>query len=159
MTVEELMSKASDEQIAKVQVCKTKEEILAAAQEENFALTGEEAEEILKVLYPPYGEISDDSLDMVAGGKGDEPECKHDGAATLLASTCRWTPAFLPPNGLPLRKQSRKRACVSNNRHNQIHPGCHCLKEKRPGHETTSRPSSQSSCLQNLSAHTTALSD
>lgn len=87
MTVEELMNRASDEQIAKVQACRTKEEILAAAKEENFALTGEEAEEILKVLYPPYGEISDDSLDMVAGGKGDdEPECKHDGAATLL----RW---------------------------------------------------------------------
>lgn len=86
MTVEELMSKASDEQIAKVQACKTKAEILAAAKEENFALTEEEAEEILKVLYPPYGEISDDSLDMVAGGKGDKPECKHDGAATLL----RW---------------------------------------------------------------------
>ena len=85
MTVEELMKKATNEQLEKIQKCQNKTEILEAAKEENFPLTEEEAEEILKVLYPPYGEISDDSLDLVAGGKGgSKKKCEHKGAVTLL---------------------------------------------------------------------------
>ncbi|MBO5199420.1 MAG: hypothetical protein J6B85_13050 [Lachnospiraceae bacterium] len=83
MTVEELMKKATNEQIEKIQACQNKAEILEAAKAENFPLTEEEAEEIMKVLYPPYGEISDDSLDLVAGGKG-KKECEHKSATTLL---------------------------------------------------------------------------
>jgi predicted ribosomally synthesized peptide with nif11-like leader len=65
----EMMKKATQEQIEKIKDCKTAEEIIVVAKSEGFEITSEQAEELLKMLFPPNGEISDEELDNIAGGQ------------------------------------------------------------------------------------------
>jgi predicted ribosomally synthesized peptide with nif11-like leader len=88
----EMIKKVTSEQIGKVKNCKTAEEILAVAKAESIEITTEQAEEILKMLFPPNGEISDEDLDHVAGGHHIVPEdatCPHcaNGTCTIHGAT------------------------------------------------------------------------
>lgn len=64
----EMMKKATPEQIEKIKDCKTAEEIIVAAKAEGFEITSEQVDKILKMIFPPNGEISDEELDNIAGG-------------------------------------------------------------------------------------------
>lgn len=63
------MEKVKLEQIEKFKSCKTTEEIVAIAKLENIDITVKQAEEILKKLVPLQGQISDQELEKVAGGR------------------------------------------------------------------------------------------
>lgn len=80
----EMMEKATLEQIEKIKDCTTVEEIIAVAKTESFEITSERAEEILKMIFPPNGEISDEELDNIAGGSSKEgPKCPRCGSTNV----------------------------------------------------------------------------
>lgn len=56
------------EQIGKIKDCKTAQEILDVAKAEALAVTPEQAEIVLKLITPPYGLLSDEEIEKVAGG-------------------------------------------------------------------------------------------
>ena len=61
----------TNEQVNKAKKAKSVEELLAMAKAENVPMTEEGAQKIYDALHKE-GELSDDELDNVAGGKGDE---------------------------------------------------------------------------------------
>ncbi len=65
MRNQEISKKISLEQMKIFKNCKTTEELIAAAKEQGFELTPEQAAEIMKVK---SGELSDEKLDNVMGG-------------------------------------------------------------------------------------------
>ena len=70
-----ILAKLTDEQIAAFAGCKTKEEILAKAKELGFEPTEEELDEAVKLVSgkAESGELDDEALDAVAGGKEEDP--------------------------------------------------------------------------------------
>ena len=48
--------------------CETPEQLIALAKDNKIELKESEARELLSLLYPPVGELSDSELDAVAGG-------------------------------------------------------------------------------------------
>ena len=64
-----ILNDLTNEQIAAFQGCKTKEELIAKADELGIKYTAEDIEAGLKALNPEVsGELDDDALDAVAGG-------------------------------------------------------------------------------------------
>ena len=64
-----VLAKLTPEQIAAFEECKTKEEIAAKAKELGIEATEEDLNEAATLLSKESGELSDDALDAVAGGK------------------------------------------------------------------------------------------
>lgn len=58
----------SGELLQKIQACKTPEELVALAKENDIALTAERAEAYLTELSGLEVELSDEQLDKIAGG-------------------------------------------------------------------------------------------
>ena len=69
MTIVELSKNLSPEVKEKAMGCKTVDELLALAKANNIDLSADMAEEILKASVG--GDLSDEDLDAVAGGKND----------------------------------------------------------------------------------------
>ncbi len=65
------------EQINKAKTAKTAGELLAMAKAENHPMTAEEAEIFFEALNK-NGELTDDELTAIAGGKGDEPDPMYE---------------------------------------------------------------------------------
>jgi len=61
--------KLSGEQLKKIQACKTPEELVALAKENNIVLTTEQAAAHLAELNGVEVELSDEQLSKVAGGR------------------------------------------------------------------------------------------
>ena len=59
----------NEEMLAKLQKAKTAEEIIAIAKEYGKEMTKEKAQELLDQLSDAAGELSDDVIAAVAGGK------------------------------------------------------------------------------------------
>jgi len=74
----EMTKNTTPEQKQKVLACESANEILMLAKSEGIELSAEQAEKILKLITPPYGELSDDELDGIAGGsdKGNDEQTK-----------------------------------------------------------------------------------
>ena len=69
----EMMKKITLDQIAKIKGFKTTEKFLTSAKADGFEITSEEAEELVRMLFPLNGEISDEEIGIVAGGLGGPP--------------------------------------------------------------------------------------
>ena len=68
-------------QIEKAKECKSVDEILALAKENEVKITKAEAEKYFSSLNPESGELADEELDNVAGGcGGDGPACPNCGS-------------------------------------------------------------------------------
>ena len=76
------------EQIVKAKAAKSAEELIALAKENGLELTEEEAKNYFEQWHKE-GELSDDELDNVSGGCGnDEPEGPY---TEMYCSHCGWT--------------------------------------------------------------------
>ena len=64
-----VLANLTPEQIAAFAGCKSKEEVAAKAKELGFEATEADLEEAMVLLSAESGELSDDALDAVAGGK------------------------------------------------------------------------------------------
>ena len=64
-----VLANLTPEQIAAFEACKTREEIAAKAKELGFDATEADLDEAMVLLSKDSGELSDDALDAVAGGK------------------------------------------------------------------------------------------
>lgn len=64
-----VLANLTPEQIAAFEACKTREEIAAKAKELGFNATEADLDEAMVLLSADSGELADDALDAVAGGK------------------------------------------------------------------------------------------
>ena len=75
-----MASKLTPELLEKAKQAKTAEELIALAKENGAEMTPEEANTYFAQLNPKTGELSDDELDNVAGGCGeDDTHYTYDG--------------------------------------------------------------------------------
>ena len=76
------------EELKKAKECKSAEELMALAKENNIKITEEQAKEYFAKLNPANGEITDDELDNVAGGTscGDASKCPKCGCTKAKSS-------------------------------------------------------------------------
>jgi len=94
--LKELIEKATSEQKQKALTCKSANEILAFAKDEGVELSTEQAEKILKLITPPYGEVCDDELDRITGGNSKDSntiKCPNCGST----NTCLYHYASVAP--------------------------------------------------------------
>ena len=83
------MKNLNAEMIEKAKVAKSAEELLEIAKANNIEMTADEAAAYFAQLNPKFGELSDDDLDAVAGGRGG---CSEGNTITFANSFCsRWT--------------------------------------------------------------------
>lgn len=69
--------KLTQEFIEKVSTAKSPEEIVALAKEKGLEIPQDKAEMLYSQLQSQSGELSDEELDNVAGGKSYEEECEE----------------------------------------------------------------------------------
>ena len=83
--------KYSNKLIEKAKTAKTAEELLAMAKAENIEMTAEEAAKVFAELHKT-GELSDEELDNVSGGCGDE--IQWDNKYPIVPNSCNVSFAF-----------------------------------------------------------------
>ena len=71
-----VLAKLTPEQVAAFEGCKTKEEISAKAKELGLEATEADLDEAVVLLSAETGELADDALDAVAGGKSQKKNYK-----------------------------------------------------------------------------------
>ena len=91
----------SKELISKAKSCKSKEELLEFAKNENFELSDDEAEKVMATI-KSNGQLSDDELENVTGGTCygdgwdgiDRAIVTHDNCCRLFEPGGKWDPPY-----------------------------------------------------------------
>ena len=123
------MKSFTPELIEKAKTVETAEELLELAKTNNVDLTAEEAATYFAQLNPKSGELDDDDLDSVAGGKCDSGKPSHGlSNGTLVrvitGSTCRKCGGVLGRIYDSNHEYSYERICCSELGHGDIFIEC-----------------------------------
>ncbi|MGI6159401.1 MAG: hypothetical protein ACOYER_06010 [Limnochordia bacterium] len=87
MKIPELMAQLGEnreEVLQQAVQCETVDELLQLAEGNSIKLTEQEADELLRILHPQLGELSDSELDGVTGGSDKEEGEKKSGHFPVL---------------------------------------------------------------------------